>query len=103
VLQLGGVLFCDRLFTAALTPLFKRLEAHVLSAERLELSAPIWRSGYASNVPSSRRGNDIAKAMDYMLKRWSASRASLMTAASACRTTPPSVARACRGPDRIVT
>jgi hypothetical protein len=36
VLQLGGELFCDRLFTAALTPLFKRLEAYVLSAERLD-------------------------------------------------------------------
>jgi hypothetical protein len=29
--------------------------------------------------------------------------ASSMTAASACRTTPPSVACACRGPDRMLT
>jgi hypothetical protein len=38
------------------------------------------------------RGNDVAKAMDYMLKRWSVfARFSSTTVASACRTTPPSV------------
>ena len=33
------------------------------------------------------RHNDVAKAMDYMLKRWAA--ASSTTGRSACRTTPP--------------
>src|SRR4051794_5364740 len=32
---------------------------------------PIWKAGYASSEQSS-RGNDFAKAMDYMLKRWPA-------------------------------
>jgi Transposase IS66 family len=38
------------------------------------------------------RGNDVAKAMDYMLKRWSAFTRFLDTAASACRTMRRSVA-----------
>ena len=38
------------------------------------------------------RGNDVAKAIDYMLKRWTGSRAFSMTGASACRTMPPSEA-----------
>src|SRR6202045_1877316 len=33
--------------------------------------SPIWRPGCESSAPSS-RGNDVAKAMDYMLKRWTA-------------------------------
>ncbi len=43
-------------------------------AVRQELSAPLvanWRPGCASSAQLS-RGNDVAKAMDYMLKRWAA-------------------------------
>jgi len=59
-----------------------------------ELSAPLvadleaWMRAQRAKLS---RGNDVAKAMDYMLKRWSVLRASSTTVASACRTTPPSV------------
>ncbi len=63
-------------------------------AVRQELSAPLvadleaWMREQRAKLS---RGNDVAKAMDYMLKRWTvASRASSTTAASACPTTPPS-------------
>ena len=44
--------------------LFGRSSAHHWS--------PIWKAGCASNAPSSRADNDVAKAMEYMLKRWPA-------------------------------
>ncbi len=34
--------------------------------------SPIWKPGCASRAPKLSRGNDVAKAMDYMLKRWTA-------------------------------
>ena len=64
-------------------------------AVRQELSAPLvadlqaWMRAQRAKLA---RGNDVAKAMDYMLKRWSALPASSMTAASACQTMRPSVA-----------
>src|ERR1700680_5057620 len=58
-------------------------------AVRQELSAPLvadleaWMREQRARLS---RGNDVAKAMDYMLKRWTVfTRASSMTAASACR------------------
>jgi hypothetical protein len=66
-------------------------------AVRQELSTPLvadleaWMREQRAKLS---RGNDVAKAMDYMLKRWAAFTRSLKTAASACPTTQPSVARA---------
>jgi len=61
-------------------------------AVRQEQSAPLvvdleaWMREQRAKLS---RGNDVAKAIDYMLKRWTASRASSTMAASACRTMPP--------------
>src|SRR6185312_12601070 len=57
-------------------------------AVRPELSAPLvagLECWLREQRPKLSRGNDLAKAMDYMLKRWPAS---LTMAASASRTTP---------------
>ena len=62
-------------------------------AVRQELSAPLitdLASWLREQRPKLSRGNDLAKAMDYMLKRWPAFTASSTMAASACRTMPPS-------------
>ena len=58
---------------------------------RQQLSAPlvanleVWMREQRAKLS---RGNDVAKAMDYMLKRWSAFTRSSTMAAPACRTTP---------------
>src|SRR6201995_2289390 len=61
-------------------------------AVRQELSAPLvadLEHWLREQRPKLSRGNDLAKAMEYMLKRWPAFTASSMTAASAYRTTRP--------------
>ncbi|WP_312016012.1 transposase [Bradyrhizobium sp. JYMT SZCCT0428] len=63
----------------------KRSERRRRKADRQELSATRDRSGSlacALSASSSRAATMFAKAMNYMLKRWSAFTASSMTAAS---------------------
>jgi hypothetical protein len=57
----------------ALAPLLQRLEKHVFAAERLhgdDTTVPVLGCWLREQRAKLSRGNDLARAIDYMLKRW---------------------------------
>ena len=50
----------------------RRPSGSLCGASASRLLSPIWRPGCAPSAPGCSRHADVAKAMDYMLKRWAA-------------------------------